>query len=220
MRKVIILVLVLCLVSGTVLAEEGNKEEKEDEVVHLEAGYMKYIDDVIEVSEGVTVIKDENTINAPQGTIYRDEDKAIFTDNKEQDVIVERTEETIKSKKLTSWFEKDEYIFEKDVRLKHQEDDEDDEMYMETSYLEVYEDEDLAKTDRSVYIEYDEKEITGDQARYNDKKEIMKIKENVKILEKDGDWIKGDLATFYLDSDKDEFTMDKNVEMEMKLDDN
>jgi len=205
MRKILVLFLVLLIFNGVVAAEEND-------TVHLRAGRLKYIGDRIEIGKGVTIIKGDYTIKAPRGKIYKEKNKAVLTDG----VFLEADQGDVKSQEMVGLLDEDKYIFKNDVKLFNKADN-GERFKLFTSYLEMYGDSNSFQTDQGVRIDYDQKEIKAQKAKYSDKKQTLVLENKVQIKEENGDWIKGSKAIFYLDSKENNFVIEKNVEVEMDL---
>jgi lipopolysaccharide assembly outer membrane protein LptD (OstA) len=210
MKNFLILFLILFLISGVAIAQDETTSN--NDTVHLRAGHLKYVGDEIEVSKSVTIIKGDNVIKAPRGKLYKKEDKAILKDG----IILEHSKGKVSSEEMLAWLKTDKYIFKKNVNFNRQAEGTKD-LELQTSYLEMSLADNSFHTDKGVVIHYDQKVIKAQQADYNDQNETLYLQKDVLVQEENGDWTKGDQATFYLGSEQEEFVMDGNIEIEIGL---
>jgi len=207
MMKRLLMVIFLCLImiSGPVMhimALEGpiveTEAREEEKTIHIRAGYLRYTEDYIEITGGVTIIKGDNEITAPQGVYYREEKKVELTEG----VNLTHDQGEIKACRLTALLDQDEYIFSGEVVLLQLLEEND--FQLETPFLK------LLTGDNSFSVEVTlQKETLSPLAKESDE---------VKIEEENGDWIKSQQAIFYLDSG--EFIADGEVELELDISSN
>ncbi|MCK8825650.1 LPS export ABC transporter periplasmic protein LptC [Fuchsiella alkaliacetigena] len=217
-KAVVYLIVLSCFFlvwTGWLAATETELETQASEAVHIRAGYLRQVDDLVELKEGVTIIRGDNEITAEWAELFRDEDKAVLYDG----VKLVHSEGEIVGEQLTIFLEDEEYIFENQVELWQRDgEDDEDELYLQTSYLELFGEDNSFWTDQGVVIEYDRRLVTGDIADYDGTKRELELLENVHLEEEDGDWIKGPRAVFYFGDEKG-FIMDGGIKMEIRLSD-
>lgn len=211
----IIVFLTLSLtISASVLAQiEGEEEPVENEkAVYINAARLEYQEDKTILSAGVRIRKDETTINALQGELFRDQQKMVL----EEEIDVEYPDGKVKSKLLTAFLETEEYIFEDEAVLNYLLSD-GEEMILMSDYLKIFGDDNSFSAEENVEIDYDNQKFRGDKADYNGKSEMLELTGNVEI-EEDQDWVHSDRATFNLQEGKEGYTAEGNVEIKMILD--
>ncbi len=209
--SVLIIFIITCTLftfSANLLAEDKNEEK---ETVFIKAGHMKYVENIIEFENGVEIKRDETLMNAPSGNYNKDKKQALL----ENGVKVKYDKGNVESKTMTGFLNEDKYIFKQEVVLNHTLEDEKT-FKLQAPYLEM-----LSKTNsftakQGVIINHDGRILKSKTADYEDENEILKLSGDVYIKE-DGDWIKSDKAEFNLGSEKEEFTADGNVELELDI---
>jgi lipopolysaccharide assembly outer membrane protein LptD (OstA) len=212
---VIIILLVLALVISLPVLAQSEAEEnsvENEEAVYINASRLEYQEDKTILSGGVQIRKDETTIKALQGELFRDEQKMIL----EEEIDVEYPDGKVKSKFLTAFLETEEYIFENEAVLNYILSD-GDEMILMSDYLKIFGDDNSFSAEKNVEIDYDNQKFRGDKADYNGETEMMELTGNVEI-EEDQDWVRSDRATFNLKEGEEGYTAEGNVEIKMILD--
>ena len=188
-------------------------EPQSSDAVHIRAGRLRQTDELVELREGVTIIRGDNEITAEWAELFRDEDRAVLYEG----VELVHSDGEVSGELLTIYLDEDEYIFEEQVELwQRDEDDPEDELYLQTSYLELFGEDNSFWTDQGVVIDYDRRSVTGDIADYDGTARELELLENVHLEEEDGDWIKGPRAVFYF-GDQEGFIMDGGIEMELNM---
>ncbi|MFW5984801.1 MAG: hypothetical protein ACOCQ1_00850 [Halanaerobiaceae bacterium] len=217
MKKAIIVVILLMLVfiSGGLEAQEETEEsveETNEETVQLKAGFLEYLEDTIELSEGITITKGEITVLARQGEYFREEKKAEL----EEEVEMSFEQGEIISRELTALLQENRYVFQQEVQFTRNEGER--EFILRAPYLELNQDEDTFAAQEGVEIEYDERELIANEADYEGETEELVLTGDVLIEETNGDWISGDRAVFFLDEEGDNnFEVEGNVELEVDI---
>ncbi|MFW6278974.1 MAG: hypothetical protein ACOC2G_02180 [Bacillota bacterium] len=217
MKKAIIVVILLMLVfiSGGLEAQEETEEsveETNEETVQLKAGFLEYLEDTIELSEGITITKGEITVLARQGEYFREEKKAEL----EEEVEMSFEQGEIISRELTALLQENRYVFQQEVQFTRNEGER--EFILRAPYLELNQDEDTFAAREGVEIEYDERELIANEADYEGETEELVLTGDVLIEETNGDWISGDRAVFFLDEEGDNnFEVEGNVELEVDI---
>jgi len=202
------------LISAAALAqtEAEDAPEENDNAVYINASRLEYQEDKTILSGGVKIRKDDTTINARQGELFRDEQKMIL----EEEIDVEYPDGKVKSKLLTAFLETEEYIFENEAVLNYILSD-GEEMVLLSDYLKIFGDNNSFSAEKNVEIDYDNQKFRGDKADYNGETEMMDLTGNVEI-EEDQDWVRSDRATFNLKEGEEGYTAEGNVEIKMILD--
>lgn len=210
-----------------------------ENTVHLDAGYLNYVEDKIEVSKGVKIIKEDIVITASRGEVLRKEEKV----NLYEGINMNYELGTVDSKEMEGWLKEDKYVFKKDVvftydreKTKNEDKGETDEkeraidrkkaatdtvssqkMILKAPYLEIYPDKETFFARQGVEINYDKKLIKAEEADYNPEEQTLLLSKNVYIKKENGDWVSGNKAVVYLDSRVDKFTVDGKVEIEIQV---
>jgi lipopolysaccharide assembly outer membrane protein LptD (OstA) len=202
------------IISVPVLAQTEAAEEpvENEEAVYINASRLEYQEDKTILTGGVQIRKDETTINALQGELFRDEQKMIL----ENEIDVEYPDGKVKSKLLTAFLETEEYIFENEAVLNYILSD-GEEMILMSDYLKIFGDDNSFSAEKNVEIDYDNQKFRGDKADYDGESEMMELTGNVEI-EEDQDWVRSDRATFNLKEGEEGYTAEGNVEIKMILD--
>jgi lipopolysaccharide assembly outer membrane protein LptD (OstA) len=201
-KKYIILILCIFILIPTIASAK----------VRLEAGYLNYVENIIEVSKGVTIRKENVVVTAPQGTLDRKDNKASLNNG----VIMEYENGKIEAQEMEAWLETDEYIFKKNVIFKQEQ--EDKTIDLQSPYLEIKQGDQSFYAKDGVEILYNGKILKSEEADYSEEKGTLELNGNVYIEQENGDWVKGDKAVFYMDSEEERFTVDGKVEVEVNLD--
>lgn len=199
----------------SVLAAEEDQNingEANENTVYINASHLEYQEDKTILSGGIKIRKKETVINALQGELFRDERKMIL----EKEIDVEYPDGKVKSKLLTAFLEKEEYIFENEAVLNYTLSD-GKKMVLESDYLKIFGEDNSFTAKENVEIDYDQQKFKGDNADYNGESEMLELTGNVRI-EEDDDWISSDKATFNLQEGEEGYTAEGNVEIKMILD--
>lgn len=199
----------------SVLAAEEDQNingEANENTVYINASHLEYQEDKTILSGGIKIRKKETVINALQGELFRDERKMIL----EKEIDVEYPDGKVKSKLLTAFLEKEEYIFENEAVLNYTLSD-GKKMILESDYLKIFGEDNSFTAKENVEIDYDQQKFKGDNADYNGESEMLELTGNVRI-EEDDDWISSDKATFNLQEGEEGYTAEGNVEIKMVLD--
>lgn len=215
----ILIILFSFSLSGLAQTEQNSEQPAEveeasenEEAVYINASRLEYQEEKTLLSGGVRIRKDDTTINARQGELFRDEQKMIL----EEEIAVEYPDGRVNSKLLTAFLETEEYIFEDEAVLNYILSD-GDEMVLHSDYLKITGDNNSFTAEKNVEIDYDGQKFRGDRADYNGETEMMELTGNVEI-EEDQDWVRSDRATFNLKEGEEGYTAEGNVEIKMILD--
>ena len=208
----------LYFASGAVLAQ--NEDDSKKSTIHIKAGELKNEDGLIYLSGGLTIKKDDITLKSPQGEFDDKENKIVLN----KGVDMDYPDAKISAQEMTGDFDNDDFVFENNVEMDYNSGEENEEgknkkFILESSFLELNSESKSFIAKNDIKIDYDNKIIKGDEAEYNDEKELLIITENVYIKEENGDWIKSDKAEFDLSTGEENFTAVGNVEIEMSLED-
>lgn len=215
--KILVFIILLIISSQVVFAETEEVDEQNtdfeanEKAVYINAARLEYQEDKTILSGGVKIRKDETTINALRGELFRDEQKMIL----EEEIDVEYPDGKVKSKLLTAWLENEEYIFENEAVLDYTLSD-GEKMVLHSDYLKIFGDHKSFTAEENVEIDYDNQKFRGDNADYNGENEMMELTGNVEI-EEDDDWVHSDKATFNLQEGEEGYTAEGNVEIKMIL---
>lgn len=194
------------------IAEEeklSDMSTPNQEALRLQAGFLNYGTDKIELSEGVKIFKGENIASAPEGVFYRREEKAILT----KGVLLEFADGEITSEEMTAFFAREEYNFSDNVELLRFLDN-DQEFRLNSPYLDLFLEDDSFIAKQGVIINFNQRIIKGDKVIYDDEAQTLELFDNVYIEESNGDIVRSDHAVFYLETE--EFTAEGNVEVNLQ----
>ena len=214
MISIIVLLILILAITDPILAQTEGEEAavENEEAVYINASRLEYQEEKTILSGGIKIRKKETVINALQGELFRDERKMIL----EKEIDVEYPDGKVKSKLLTAFLEKEEYIFENEAVLNYTLSD-GKEMILESDYLKVFGEDNSFTAKANVEIDYDQQKFKGDKADYDGESEMLELTGNVRI-EEDDDWISSDKATFNLQEGEEGYTAEGNVEIKMILD--
>ena len=179
--------------------------------LQFRAGRLEYESDLIKLREGVTIFRDDITIKAQWGDIYRREDEARLED----DVEMTFDGGVITARKMTARLDENIYIFREDVVFNREQAGR--EIVLRAPYLELNDDEDSFAAREGVEIDYGERRLMAENADYDEETDQLVLTEQVQIEDEDDGWIRGDRAVFYLEEEDDKFEVDGNVEMEIEI---
>ena len=206
MKKGILVLTVIAIfvltISGVVVAEN---------TVQLRAGYLNYLDDKIELSEGLTMIRGEVTVSALRGDYFREEQEAELEDE------IEMTfgQGKIISRRLTAFLETNRYVFREEVEFTREQGPRI--IVLKAPYLEVDEEADTFTAREGVEIDYEGRILRSREAHYEGESDQLQLSGDVEIEEDDGDWIRGQRAVFYPGAEEDSFQVEDEVELEIDL---
>ncbi len=207
----IIFIIILLTISPTVLGQEDNQSEAE--AVYINADQLEYKDETTILNGNLVIRKNDTTIKAQKGELFREENKLLL----ENEIDVDYEDGKVQSKNLTAYLEDEKFIFENQVNLNYNLEDNENNMNLESGYLEIFGDNNSFNAKKDVFIKYEGKNFKGDNAEYNGEEEIMYLTGNV-MIEEGEDWVKSDKAKFFLGSDEKGYTAEGNVEIKMILD--
>lgn len=210
LKRIISVFLILIIMTGVIAAESEGAVEGEvvgQDSMIIKFDYVKNKDDVIQIKDGIEIIKGDITINAERGDYYKKEDKAELAG----DILLEHENGQIESTEMTGWLKNDKYIFNNNVKLLQRLDD--GEFNLESTNLEMDAEDKSFTAKKEVVIDYNQRILKSDTAVYNDKEQTLTLSDNV-LIEENNDWIKGSRAVFNLETE--EFTVDKG-QMELTL---
>jgi len=208
---VVIFILILLTISPIVLAQEENQTEAD--TVYINADQLEYKDETTILNGNLVIRKNNTTINAQKGELFREENKLSLEDK----IEVDYEDGVVQSKKLTAYLENGKYIFEDKVVLNYNLEDDENNMNLVSDYLEIFGDNNSFNAKQNVLIKYEGKNFKGDKAEYDGEEEIMFLTGNV-MIEEGEDWVKSDKAKFFLGSEDKGYTAEGNVEIKMMLD--
>lgn len=207
MRKIVILLLICNLLfAGLVRAAEEGVEE---DAIIVKASQVHYKEDSFKGEGGITLVKRDIIARAEEGEYFKNENRAVLVN----EVEVEYDKGNVKADKMTALLKVEEYTFNNNVVLKHQL--EDGEFDLKSPYLLMYFTDNSFEARKGVVIDYNGRTLKGDNVDYNDQEQLLELSGNVYIEEDNGDWVKGNQAVFYLETE--EFTVDGGVELEIKI---
>jgi lipopolysaccharide assembly outer membrane protein LptD (OstA) len=224
-RKVFILVIFIFLtISFSVIAQEqeemvvdeGNQEE--ESVVEMTADQVNYDkeNDQMVFIGNVVIIQEDTNLTAGQASFNVDTKVGQIIEN----VKLIQEDITITGETLEAFLNDKRYIFENQVELiQEREDDagEPDNVTWVCQKLEIFTDTKNMTATGEVMITKRDYAITAQEAIYNDTEDKISLTGQVKIEEIENDrQISGDNAVFYIDDDKLEVS--GNVRSSMILD--
>ena len=210
-RVAILFAIILLTISPAVLAQEENQTEAD--TVYINADQLEYKDETTILSGNLVIRKNKTTIKAQKGELFREENKLSL----ENEIDVDYEDGVVQAQNLTAFLENEKYIFENQVVLNYNLEDNENNMNLESGYLEIFGDNKSFNAKENVFIKYEGKNFKGDNAEYNGEEEIMYLTGNV-MIEEGEDWVKSDRAKFFLGSDEQGYTAEGNVEIKMILD--
>lgn len=215
--KIMLLILTLVLVlfnSSFVLAQaENEQEQSESKAVYINAQHLEYEDDKTILSGEITIRKNDTTIKAQNGELFREDDRMEL----KEDITVDYSDGSVVADLLTAFLNSEEYIFKNNVRLEYLLKDKKENMILNSNYLKIFGDSNSFEAEDSVVIDYEDKRFKGDNANYNADQEIMYLTGNV-LIEEGDDWVKSNQAQFFLGEGEGGYTADGDVEIKMTLD--
>ena len=209
---------------GLALLVSGWQAVPVEASMQISAGRMDYRSDWIELEDGVMIFWDDMEINSRRGEIDREASIAYLYEDIE--TLLEQGD--IRSGKMTIYLDEDDILFEEEVELNLVQqgvDGEDDEENGEA------EQEDIRLTtarlmynsatksftmDSGLTIYQGGRTITSDEGDYSEEEEIFRLRNNVQILEANGDRITSDRAQFHT-GEGQVFTAEGNVTIELEL---
>lgn len=211
LAKLLIMFLLVILSVGTVnftaIAQENSMQ--------IRSGVLDYREELIEVSDGVTVFWDEYQVDSDRAEIEREDEIAHFFDN----VKLTFEEGTVDSEEMTAYLGEDRFVFSRNVMMIYQrqsEDGEEDPMELRADNLELFGETGNFEARGNVEIDYQGRHMTADEGDFNEEEEIFYLRDNVVMEEPDGDRIRSNTAEVHLGED-DVFRAEGDVEIEMDL---
>jgi len=206
--------------------------------MQISAGRMDYRSDWIELEDGVTIFWDDMEINSRRGEIDREASIAYLYEDIE--TLLEQGD--IRSGKMTIYLDEDDILFEEDVVLnltqevegdeaEDVEDPENAEDAEDAEEAEETEQDDIRLTtarmlynsatksftmDSGLTIYQGGRTITSDEGDYSEEEEIFRLRNNVEIVEANGDRITSDRAQFHT-GEGQVFTAEGNVTIELEI---
>lgn len=202
MKKVLITAIIFLLIFNLQLLAA------EDSLI-IKTSYLVRKDDIIESTNGITIVKGDVEIDAEHGLYYRDEKKAEMSGN----VVLLHNKGEISSQRMTAWINEDRYIFNEEVLMLQNLDD--GQFNLKSKFLELMKEDNSFTARQDVIIEYNERTLKGDEVLYNDQEQTLELISNVYIEEENGDWVRSERALFDLETE--EFTAEGNVELEIDI---
>ncbi len=188
----------------------GSTVRAED-TIQLKAGFLNYLDERIELREGVTIIRGEVTITALRGEYFRESREAEL----EQEVEMIFADGNITSSRLNALLESNRYIFRENVEFTREQ--EDRLIIIRSPFLELNEEAKTFAARDGVEIDYDQRKLRSREADFDEETEQMVLTEDVFIEEEDGDWIRGNRAVFFTGAEEDRFEVEGDVELEIDI---
>lgn len=207
MKKVLLSLLLIFVVSSGIFAEE-NKVEKEEFLI-MKVGHFEKKEEKIVGKGGVTLLKGNVEIKAEEVLFFEEEKRAEILDN----VYLIHDKGEIYSDIMEAWLSEDRYIFQNNVKMIQNLAD--GKFNLKSPYLELLKEDNSFKAEKGVVINYNGRTLKGDRVLYNDQEEILELIDNVYIEEDNGDWVKSEKAIFYLETE--EFNAEGGVELEIKI---
>ncbi|MFW5961999.1 MAG: LptA/OstA family protein [bacterium] len=208
LKYILIFFFCIIIISNVIIAEEHQ------ETIRLDVGIFKSHNNKVTLNDGVEMTKGETIIKSNEGEMDTEKRTAIFKNN----VILENSDIEIFSLIMEAWFEDDKYVFSEEVKFSYnikEGQEENSKMILETSFLELNSKTNAFSAKNGVTIQYESKTIAADFVEYNDEKQELYFKDNVKIIEKNGDIIRSSGAILNVENDK--FIAEENVQIEFKI---
>ena len=213
---VLALVLMICSLTVIVDAQESQNQKS---TLHIKAGELDNKDNLILLSGGLTIVKEDITLKSPEGEFDNQKNKIVLV----KGVDMDYSDGKITAQEMTGYFDRDDFIFEKNVEMDYNPQETNEEgkkkkFTLESSQLEINSETQSFTAENNIIIDYDQKIIKGNKADYDGEKEILTVTEDVYIKKENDDWIKSDKAEFDLSTGKEDFKATGNVEIEISLD--
>lgn len=216
-KKILYLILLFLLISvianSTYAQEEVSETEANQQAVYIDAENLKYEEEKTILGGGVTIRKNETTINALDAELIRENQKMFL----EKNISVDYPDGKVFSDYLEAMLDTEEYIFTENVRLEYDLSEDGKNMILNSEYLRIFGDDKSFVAEDNVVIDYDNQKFRGDNAEYDGESELLVLTNNVEIEEGD-DWVKSDKATFNLAEGEEGYTAEGNVRIRMILD--
>lgn len=207
------LLLLISAAAGSAYAQEEISEtEANQQAVYIDAENLKYEEEKTILGGGVTIRKNEITINALDAELIREEQKMFLENN----ISVDYPDGKVFSDRLEAVLKTEEYIFRENVRLEYNLSEEGKKMLLNSEYLRIFGDDKSFVAEDNVVIDYDNQKFRGENAEYDGGNELLILTNNVEIEEGD-DWVKSDKATFNLAEGEEGYTAEGNVRIRMIL---
>jgi lipopolysaccharide assembly outer membrane protein LptD (OstA) len=196
--------------------QEGNQEEESEvELTADQVNYDKENDQMVFIGN-VVILQEDTTLTAGQAAFNVDTKIGQISEN----VKLVKDDIVITGETLQAYLNDKRYIFEKQVELVQEREDnegEPDNVTWVCQKLEIFTDTKNMTATGEVMISKKDYTITSQEAIYNDAEDKISLTGQVKIEEVENDrQISGDQAIFYIDDDKLEVT--GNVRSSMILD--
>jgi len=218
--KMMVLMMALgMMLVGFAAGVHAQEEDSEKSTIHIKAGELNNKEGLILLSGGLTIVKDDINLKSPEGEFDDEENKIILTNGVDMDYA----DGQITSQKMTGYFDRDDFIFEDNVKMNYNPQEENEEgekkkFTLESTKLDINSETQSFTAENNVTIDYDQKIIKGNKAEYDGENEILVVTEDVYIREENGDWIRSDRAEFDLSTGEENFKATGNVEIEITLD--
>ena len=210
---------IMLIIISLVLGAAGLSVRAQESSMQIKSGVLDYREELIEVSEGVTVFWDEYQVDSDRAEIEREDEIARFF----TEVKLTFAEGTVDSEEMTAYLGEDRFVFERQVLMIYQrqsEGDEDEEteepMELRTDNLELFGETGNFQARGNVEIDYRGRHMTADEGDFNEEEEIFYLRDNVVMEDPDGDRIRSNTAEVHLGAD-DVFRAEGDVEIEMDI---
>ena len=201
-----------------VLAQEEEKEVSETTEVSIQADNVLYDKSTNKMNfkGNLRILQEDIVLTAEEADFDVDQKIGQIKNN----IRLVQKDITITGETLEAFLNEKRYIFQGEVKLIQERKDEEgkeDNILWNAPQLEILADSRDITASGGVKIFKKDYTITAEQAIYNDQEQKIDLKGKVRIEEKDSDrWISGDLAIFYIESERLEVT--GNVRSGIKLD--
>lgn len=180
--------------------------------VQIRSGRLDYQEDLIKLSQGVTIFWEDYEITSERGEIDRPDSIAHLFENIE--VLFERGH--INSNNLTIYLDEDELVFTEEVYLNYQREEDEEPLELTSSKL-VYDTEAGSfELEEPLEINQPNRQIKAGAGSFSEEEEVFHFRSGVEITEADGDTITSNTARLDL-SEGDIFTAEGDVEIELDL---
>ncbi|MFO7818838.1 MAG: LptA/OstA family protein [Halanaerobacter sp.] len=199
-------------------SKQEDKEDEEDEEetqqesnrANLKADRVRYKkEEKVRIATGNVILDyKENHITSKELKMYNADNLLVFND----DVNLERPDETITSDYMEFKLDDDQLIAEENVVLNTTNNDK--ELYLTSEYLKLWTETDDILARQDVYMEYDGQKIRGEKLDYDAEEEKMTITKEAEIRE-DGEWIKSERIV--VDLENDNIDAQGKVQMEFEF---
>jgi len=180
--------------------------------MQISAGSLNYQEDWIDLKDGVTIFWQDLEITSRYGEIDRENSIAYLYEDIE--MLMERGH--IRSLKMTIYLDDEDILFEEEVELTLEEDEDNEPLNLTAPRLLYNAERESYEMDSGLTIYQGGRTITSEEGDYREEEGIFYLRRQVEIVEENGDRITSDRAEIDME-DGQVFTAEGNVSIELKL---